>query len=265
MAILSQTIAIPIWAAVVSIVAIIAIAVLLRGLETKRQIAAVVGIAALLAAVSGAIVSSDRAPLATSAPLDRPVGATDGKRSALDAKDTERAERAPRAAPSEPSARTAESAPIAPAVRSAPPAPQVSVMTAPLTTTPTAISTAAMALAGSDLAPKMALSAETSPPLPRTQATPTDANASSAMAAVSPATERPAATVEQSDASDASPPARRVHGVVPPVASVLPNLEFPSSDSIPPVSIMNAEPKPPAADPAPAASSTVPKPPPRPK
>ena len=264
MAILSQTIAIPIWAAVVSIVAIVAIAVLLRGLETKRQIAAVLGIAALLAAVSGAIVSSDRAPLASSAPLDRPVGATGGKRSALDAEEAKRAERAPRAEPSAPSARAAESAPTAPVARSAPPAPQVPVMTAPLTTTPTAISTATMALAGSDLAPKMALSAETSPPLPRTQPPPPEANASSAMAAVSPATERPAAPVEQSDASEASP-ARRVRGVVPPVASVLPDLEFPSSDSIPPVSIMNSEPKPPAADPAPSASSTVPKPPPRPK
>jgi hypothetical protein len=52
-----------------------------------------------------------------------------------------------------------------------------------------------------------------------------------------------------------------VRGVVPPIASVLPNLEFPSSDSIPPVSIMDAEPKPPTAEPAPPASSTAPKPP----
>jgi len=227
MAILSQTIAIPIWAAVVSIVAIVAIAVLLRGLETKRQLAAVVGIAALLAAVSGAIVSSDRATLATSAPLDRALAGPDGERRALDARRPELAVRA--------------ATPAAP-VSSLP------VTAAPLPMTPTATSAATMALAGSNLASDLGLSPTV--PLPRTEPAPTDAPA---------ATERPPAAVERSGAPEASP-ARRMRGVVPPIASVLPNLDFPSSDSIPPVSIMNAEPNPPAAGPAPSASSTAPKP-----
>jgi hypothetical protein len=55
--------------------------------------------------------------------------------------------------------------------------------------------------------------------------------------------------------ADATVPATRVGGIVPPAASILPNIEFPSASSIPPVSIMTAEPPPPA-EAAPAASST---------
>jgi len=233
MAILSQTIAIPIWAAVVSIVATVAIAVLLRGLEIKRQLAAVIGIAALLAAVSGAIVSSDRTTLATSAPQDRALAGPDAER------------RASGAGSAAPSARAAQSAPAAP---------QVSVTAAPLPTAPTAISTATMALVGSGLAPNLGLSsAATSPPLVRTRPMPAEVAAPTAMAAAPAAAERP---------PEASP-ARGSRGVVPPVASVLPNLEFPSSNSVPPVSIMNAEPPLPAAESAPSTSSTAPKPSPR--
>ena len=236
MAILSQTIAIPIWAAVVSIVATVAIAVLLRGLEIKRQLAAVIGIAALLAAVSGAIVSSDRTTLATSVPQDRALAGPDAER---------RASGAGSAAPPAPSARATQSAPAAP---------QISVTAAPLPTAPTAISTATMALVGSGLAPNLGLSsAATSPPLVRTRPMPAEVAAPTAMAAAPAAAERP----------PAASPARGSRGVVPPVASVLPNLEFPSSNSVPPVSIMNAEPPLPAAESAPSTSSTAPKPSPR--
>jgi hypothetical protein len=68
--------------------------------------------------------------------------------------------------------------------------------------------------------------------------------------------------------AEAAPPAAaagapvRVHGVVPPVASVLPNLEFPSSSSIPPVSILAAEPAQPETGNAPAGSSKAAKQPP---
>jgi hypothetical protein len=46
---------------------------------------------------------------------------------------------------------------------------------------------------------------------------------------------------------------------VPPVASVLPDIDFPSASSIPPVSIMAAEPKLPSTDAAPAAPSAAPR------
>jgi hypothetical protein len=55
--------------------------------------------------------------------------------------------------------------------------------------------------------------------------------------------------------TEAAPVPTRVGGIVPPAASILPNIEFPSASSIPPVSIMTAEPPPPA-EAAPAASST---------
>ncbi|MPZ59291.1 MAG: hypothetical protein GEU91_22980 [Rhizobiales bacterium] len=60
------------------------------------------------------------------------------------------------------------------------------------------------------------------------------------------------------------PPARS-RGLVPPVASVLPNIDFPSSSSIPPINIMAAEPKlPPVANPPPSAPAAGPQGSPRP-
>ena len=229
MAVLSQTIAIPVWTAVVSILAIVALAVLIRGLETKRQLAAVVGIAALLAAVSGGIVSSDRTDVATPAPRDRVVGGPEAERRVADV------EPAQRAAPAAPSG------------------PEVPVTAARLPVAPTAVSTATMALAASGLASDPALlSAVKSPRIARTQPAP------EAVAALDTPAERPPAAAEGSGAAEVAL-ARRQRGVVPPAASVLSNLEFPSSDSIPPVSIMNTEPKLPEADRAPAAASTAPK------
>jgi hypothetical protein len=55
-------------------------------------------------------------------------------------------------------------------------------------------------------------------------------------------------------------PAARSRGVVPPVASVLPNIDFPSASSIPAINIMAAEPKLPPGDEAAATPSPPPRP-----
>jgi hypothetical protein len=92
------------------------------------------------------------------------------------------------------------------------------------------------------------------PPMPRARPTPAMAARTETEAAPAPP---PTAEVTP---VDSTVPAARVRGVVPPAASILPNIEFPSANSIPPVSIMAAEPKLPPAETAPAApSSTAPK------
>jgi hypothetical protein len=97
--------------------------------------------------------------------------------------------------------------------------------------------------------------AEAPPPLPKARPT--------AMAARSEAEDVPVAApitpVEPSAAVEA-PPVRR--GLVPPSASALPNISFPSSASIPAINIMAPEPKLPQAETAPAppaAPSTAPR------
>jgi hypothetical protein len=93
-------------------------------------------------------------------------------------------------------------------------------------------------------------------PSPMPRARPAPAMAARTETEAAPA---PPPTAEVAPA-DATVPAARMRGIVPPAASILPNIEFPSANSIPPVSIMAAEPKPPPAEAAPAApSSTAPK------
>jgi hypothetical protein len=73
---------------------------------------------------------------------------------------------------------------------------------------------------------------------PATPAAPAPASTIAAPTTAVPTTAAPT-TAAPTTATVAVPP----HGIVPPAASVLPNIEFPSSASIPPVSIMSPEPR----------------------
>jgi hypothetical protein len=92
------------------------------------------------------------------------------------------------------------------------------------------------------------------PPIPRARPTP----AVAARTDTEPVPAPPATAAAAS--AESGIPATQARRVVPPAASILPNIEFPSADSIPPVSIMAAEPKlsPTAAEPA-APPSAAPK------
>jgi hypothetical protein len=85
---------------------------------------------------------------------------------------------------------------------------------------------------------------------PATEMPPTERPASGRAVAATPVIASPAAAV--------TPPSRSGRSV-PPVASVLPNLDFPSSSSIPPVSIIAAEPQLPVDDAKPARPAATPK------
>jgi len=355
MAILNQAIAIPIWAVFMAIAAIVVLAILIRGLEAKRQIAAGIGIVALLTAFSAVITSSQWAATGgsgqhTAAAI--PVG-PEAERRALEARQADLAARA--ATPGSPLAcldalagvsvdsgceQAVFASPISAAVavsyaaarlqlladsvafarradpsyaskigglrlavqndaygiyahilaerdgctpercdafallgdpstlkvhlrqhvyasyvaqyrdrwRASSTAEAVPRSTVP---TPTAAAAATMALAGSDLA----LSSAAAPvPVPRSRPTPTVAGSDDS-AAVPTASITPPPS-DANAVTSAVPP--RSRGPVPPVASVLPNLDFPSSSSIPPISIMAPEPKLPPADAASAKPSAPP-------
>jgi hypothetical protein len=348
---LSQTIAIPIWAVFVAIAAVVVLAALIRGLEIKRQLAVAGGIVALLAAVAGAITSSQHG---ATIPQSRVVSAAvpvspEAERRALEARRSELTARA--ATPGSPLGcldalagvsveRDCEQAifasPTSAAVavsyatarlqlladgiafaRRADPSYESSLSglrlaaqndaygiyahilatrdgctsercdafalvgdpstlkvhlrqrlyanylaqhrdgwgqpSAGPVTVPTAASTATMALAASELA----VSSAAAVPLPKARPAPADGPGSDALAAVPMPAETPSATVEKRSASIDAPPVRS-RGPVPPVASVVPNLDYPSSSSIPPISIMAAEPKLPPASSPPAKPSPKP-------
>jgi hypothetical protein len=356
MTILSQTIAIPIWAVLVAIAAIVALGVLIRGLEIRRQLAVVGGIAALLIAMSSAIISSQHVatPQRQHVAVAIPV-APDAERNALEARQAELTARA--ANPGSPlacldalSGVSVESgceqaifaSPISAAVavsyatarlqlladgiafaRRADPSYEsklvdlrrtvqndaygiyahilatrdgctpercaafallgdpstlkvhlrqgvyasylaqyrdrwatasAGLLTAPPQPPSSAAATATMALAATDLAVPVTTATI---PLPKTRPAPSDVAGPNALAAVPPAADAPSAAVERRSASLNRPPALS-RGLVPPVASVVPNLDYPSSSSIPPINIMAAEPKLPPASAAPDKPSPKP-------
>jgi hypothetical protein len=129
-------------------------------------------------------------------------------------------------------------------------APLAAMPAAPAPATPVAIEAIAAAVATTGIGTAQPV-AIVPPPLPKVRPTTTVAAGTEAPAASPASPEQPPATTE------ALPAAPR--GVVPPVASVLPNLDFPSAASIPPISILAAEPKLPATEAAPAGSSTGPR------
>ena len=360
MAILNHVIAIPIWAAALAVVAIVVLVVVVRGLEAKRQIAAAVGIVALLAAFSTAVVSSQ---WATAIPHET-VAAASSSAAERQALESRRAELAARAIlPGSPLAcldalasepvestceRTVFASPASLAVavsyaaarlrlladgvayarRSDPSyetsladlrlaaqndafgiyahvlatrdgctpehcpafallrdlstlklhlrqrlyttyvaqhrdrwgprptaaavAPVAPVATAPAAPAPAAVPEAPAAAAA--LAPPE-LAAAAAAPTPTPKARPkTTVAARVETSATAPA-------VAENVPAAPSTPAARPRGRIPPAASVVPNIAFPSSSSIPPISIMAAEPKlPPVAPAAPAAPAATPRP-----
>jgi hypothetical protein len=156
-------------------------------------------------------------------------------------------------------------APAVPPVAAAPEQPAPPTRTAKLEPGPVLASVAPMA------------AAEPPPPLPRVR--PSFADRLEPLAALNAPTEKPAApekpiekpSLVEKPAEKPAPIEKPVTttavapGVpyrhVPPAASVLPNIDFPSSASIPAISIIAAEPKLPAPEKpaAAAASSTAPK------
>ena len=128
---------------------------------------------------------------------------------------------------------------------------------APVSPAPAEIPAAAVTTAVIPAAPS---AAATPAPLPKARPAPTVAAKTETSAAVTVRTEEPPAVAEVPPAAPASSPR-----FVPPVASVLPNIDFPSASSIPAINIMAAEPKLPPTETAPAASSTAPRSPSRPQ
>jgi hypothetical protein len=140
--------------------------------------------------------------------------------------------------------------------------PSTSSPTAPSWTAATAVPTMMTASAAPVAAPAPAEDVSVAA-IPTPQ--PRPAAQVSEVASVSPPPPQQLPPPQASPSPQLQPQQPRPHGVVPPIASVVPNLDFPSSQSIPPISIMSPEPRATTASSEPMPTTPTPTPTPTPK